>query len=212
MYTLLEAYLSEVAAHLGPLPPKRRAEELREMRAHLVSVFAASREQGRDEAEAAQNAAEQFGPPEAVARATGAAWRRGVLLDARSLCGAAACVMALSSVLTALVDRMDLWLPHKFFMGLGDAWADLHFVVYALAGLAGGLLFPRRALAGAALWAAVWLACVVGPILLGTHWVHEPAVWVGDYVEFAFLAVLGAEAGGWWRGATPLPRSRPNRV
>jgi len=43
MHSLLESYLAEVAAHLSALPAKQRNEELREMRAHLESVFAAYR-------------------------------------------------------------------------------------------------------------------------------------------------------------------------
>ena len=61
MHRLLETYLSEVSAHLGALPPKRRAEELREMRTHLENAIVVSHELGRSEAEAAANAVAQFG-------------------------------------------------------------------------------------------------------------------------------------------------------
>ena len=43
MHSLLEKYLSEVSAHLSPLPTKRRNEELREMRNEVVMQEARTR-------------------------------------------------------------------------------------------------------------------------------------------------------------------------
>ena len=95
MHSLLESYLSEVAAHLGPMPVKQRSEELREMRAHLENAVIVSRELGQSEEDAAANAVMQFGTPEALGQSAVAAWRRGVRRDWRDLAGAAACTFAL---------------------------------------------------------------------------------------------------------------------
>lgn len=46
MHNPLETYLSEVAAQLKPLPTKRRSEELREMRQHLLNAVTVNRELG----------------------------------------------------------------------------------------------------------------------------------------------------------------------
>ncbi len=77
MHSLLENYLSEVAAHLGALPVARRNEELREMRAHLLSAVAAYQELGETEQEALESALRQFGPSSQVAGGLTHAWRRG---------------------------------------------------------------------------------------------------------------------------------------
>jgi len=77
MHSLLENYLTEVAAHLSALPPSRRNEELREVQAHLESAVAAMQESGAGEAEAVGATLEQFGQAKAVARGFVAAWRRG---------------------------------------------------------------------------------------------------------------------------------------
>lgn len=75
MHSLLENYLTEVAAHLSALPPSRRNEELREVQAHLESAVAAMQESGAGEAEAVGATLEQFGQAKAVARGFVAAWR-----------------------------------------------------------------------------------------------------------------------------------------
>ncbi len=77
MHALLETYLSEVADHLGALPVARRNEELREMRAHLLSSVEAYRELGETEQEAVEATLRQFGPAPQVAGGLARAWRRG---------------------------------------------------------------------------------------------------------------------------------------
>ncbi len=77
MHSLLEAYLSEVAAHLSALPAERRDEELREVRAHLLSAAEAYQELGETEQEAVESTLRQFGPPSQVAGGLTHAWRRG---------------------------------------------------------------------------------------------------------------------------------------
>ena len=77
MHSLLEDYLSEVAAHLSALPVKRREDELREVQGHLETAVMAMREGGASEAEAVVAVLEQFGQAKTVARGFMAAWRRG---------------------------------------------------------------------------------------------------------------------------------------
>ena len=76
MHSLLEAYLSEVEAHLGALPTKRRAEELREMRTHLENAVIVNRELGQSEEEAARSAVAQFGTAQDLGENVAWAWRR----------------------------------------------------------------------------------------------------------------------------------------
>ena len=95
MHSLLEDYLSAVAAHLSALPSKQRAEELREMRMHLENAVIVSQELGQSEEEAAQNAVAQFGTP----RLSGGKrlWRlatRRERSQARSVWGAAVCTLS----------------------------------------------------------------------------------------------------------------------
>jgi hypothetical protein len=172
------------------------------MRAHLEAARKAYQELGLSGEGAAQSAITQFGRPAAVARKSVAAWRRGVLRDGGRVGGTAACVIGLSLLLTQALDSVPLEL---LFMRLGDrgtvsVWVIMHYVVYALAGGVVGLVFPRRAVAGAALGTTAWLIVVLGPILVGTRWVYEPAVWVRDDTAFALLAVAGAWAASRRRG------------
>ena len=62
MLKQLEDYLAEVARHIGSIPKPRRAEELREMRAHLVHAVAANRALGLTE-DAAERIPGDAGPP-----------------------------------------------------------------------------------------------------------------------------------------------------
>ena len=78
MHSLLEDYLAEVAAQLGPLPPKRRNDELREVQAHLESAVAVQAGAGGVGGRGrVSRFLEQFGPAQVVARGFVAAWRRG---------------------------------------------------------------------------------------------------------------------------------------
>ncbi len=76
MHKQLENYLNEVVKGLGSLPTARREEELNEIRQHLLSAVAASKEAGYTEDEAVQIAVEQFGTPQAVSKQIVSAWRR----------------------------------------------------------------------------------------------------------------------------------------
>ena len=75
MHKQLEDYLAEVARQIGSIPKPRRDEELREMRAHLVSAIAANQELGQSEDVAAANALNDFGTPAEAALSVVRAWR-----------------------------------------------------------------------------------------------------------------------------------------
>jgi hypothetical protein len=76
MHHSLEDFLVEVSAHLTPLPPARRDDELKEMRQHLLNAAWANKESGQSEREALANALMEFGTSgEAAAHAIWA-WRR----------------------------------------------------------------------------------------------------------------------------------------
>ena len=76
MPSRLEAYLEQVAAQLSALPTKRRTEELREMRQHLLNAVTVNQELGQSEEDAATNAVLQFGEPEDLGENLVWAWRR----------------------------------------------------------------------------------------------------------------------------------------
>ncbi len=159
MHSLLEDYLAEVAAHLGPLPLKRRNEELREMRAHLENAVIVNREQGQSEDEAAQSAAMQFGMPQELGENVVRAWRRGEMRSRRRFWGAAACALLLSFLLPSLRDT-PLGPPMVNIVETlsdGRGWVGasanliVNIVLYALAGGICGFLFPRKTLPGTVL-------------------------------------------------------------
>ncbi len=77
MHSLLENYLAEVTVQLGPLPAKRRDDEVNEMRQHLLNAVIVNREMGMAEDEAAATAVEQCGPPEEATQGLVRAWRQG---------------------------------------------------------------------------------------------------------------------------------------
>ena len=74
MHSLLERYLSEVAAHLSALPSKQSAEELREVQAHLENAIRDTQDKGVSEAEAVVGVLEQSDRRRPSHRAL---WRRG---------------------------------------------------------------------------------------------------------------------------------------
>lgn len=90
MHTQIEDYLSEVAKSLGSLPKVRQADELREIRAHLLSAFAVNQEAGQPEDEAARMAIEQFGAAQTVGAGIVATWQRGQMRGQRSFWAASA--------------------------------------------------------------------------------------------------------------------------
>ena len=95
MHSLLEQYLEEVAKHLQPMPPGRRASELREMRTHLKNAVADGLQRGCSEEDAAHETLQQFGMSQDVGHEVLTAWRREARLSKRSFWGAAACTLSL---------------------------------------------------------------------------------------------------------------------
>ena len=169
MHSRLEAYLSEVSAHLGALPGKRRDEELREMRAHLEATYAAGLSRGQSEDEAAREAFAQFGTPEELGLETVAAWKRGQDLDRRSLWGAAACALVLMFLLPRLMQPLETLFPRQFVWKPFSLTAFFVFfggAIFLMTGAVTGLFFPRRTVAGIGLaWSAhlVWMLVYVMP-------------------------------------------------
>ncbi|MDQ2800077.1 MAG: permease prefix domain 1-containing protein [Armatimonadota bacterium] len=83
MHSLLEDYLSEVAAHMKLMPAARRNAEINELRTHLETALAAYREQGQGEDDAARVTLRRFGPPDTLGRQIARTWWRGRFLGWR---------------------------------------------------------------------------------------------------------------------------------
>ena len=181
MHSLLEDYLSEVAAHLSALPVKQRAEELLEMRAHLENAITVNLGLGQSEDEAAANAVMQFGTPDALGQSTVAAWRRGVRCDWRDLASAAACTFAL------------MLATHLIML----CCSAVHSSVFRAAMRGGGigaaiglcnLYFPRRAVLGMEIGLALFFAAFFGVFQSGLLGLGETA---GDGIGVLVGAWLG---------------------
>ena len=170
MHSLLEQYLSEVAAHLSALPPKRRSEELREMRTHLENAAAAHRKLGQSEEDAARNALVQFGTPEALGQSAVAAWRRGVRRDWRDLAGAAACTFALMLATHLIM----LWCSAVHSSGFDFGVLVQGGGLGAAVGLC-NLYFPRRAVSGIELGLILFFVAFFGVFQSGLLGLGETA-------------------------------------
>jgi len=172
MHSLLETYLSEVATHLSALPAKQRAEEMREMRAHLESVFAAYRHQGQTEDEAARNAVMQFGTPEVVGQDTVTAWQRGERRSKRSFWGAVvstpltllSLMLVLSHLPNSSIPWLDPWLARYCMEHKGSAETigmalaqGMFLTIFMLAGAIVGGLSSKRAVRAVCLGLVVFL-------------------------------------------------------
>ena len=209
MHSLLEAYLDQVAAHLSTLPAKRRHEELREMRQHLLNAVTVDKELGQSEEDAAANAVMQFGTPEDLGHNLVWAWRRGVARDRHSLWGAAVCtpimlvlmpLLLLSFVITPLEHTISP--PWKVL----EAGGNLFGVACILAaGAINGTFFSKRAIAGTMLAAVIYSGfCVAGhchtpgavPYSLVTRMVIEFAV---QSVEVGLVALCFAWTSRRWK-------------
>lgn len=203
MHKCLEEYLAAVAGQLGPLPVARRNEELREIRQHLANAVFINRELGLAEEEAVASAVEQCGSPKEAAHGLVMAWRRERALERRSFVGAAASTVALTLLLPRLADAPPMQLLLMKLL-LHSAWyvpvtVGLVYLAHGLSGALGGLLFPRRAVAGTLMAVTLWYGVLIARVVSGAEWVHQPSVWARDYVEFALLSVLAAWAGARWR-------------
>jgi len=201
MHSLLENYLAEVQVKLSPLPAKRREEEMREMRQHLLNAVIVNREMGQTEDEAAASTVEQCGTPREAAHGLVRAWRRGKVMDQRSFLGGAVCTMVLSYLLPRMLGPGLI--PPGFLnfihpVGL-DGFVILSNAVHALAGGISGLVFGKRAVAGTALAVAIWYGVPIIRVLSGSEWVRSPAEWAFEYLSFALLAIIAAWIMSRWR-------------
>lgn len=209
MHRLLETYLSEVSAHLGALPPKRHAEELREMRAHLENAIVVSHELGRSEAEAAANAVAQFGTARDLGENLVWAWKRGRRKDRRSFWGAVALtpltLLGLMLAISHLPDFRIPWLDSYCATHegsgevIGMALSEAMFLTaFGLAGVVAGSLSPKRAVRAACLGLTVFFvgwAVLDGKSGLPDNW--ERGAWV-----------LAAVASAWATGRRRVKRAR----
>ena len=183
MHSLLEMYLSEVAAHLGALPTKRRAEEMREMRTHLENAVIVNCELGQSEDEAAQSAVTQFGTPQELGENVVWAWRRGKALNKRSLLGAAAATTLVLCLAALYMNHAGLpswlnWYCNEHPEYTVPLVKGVFLTNFGLSGLVAGSLFPKRAVRGACLGLALF--------------------WVGwAAVDGVGLQLLGADRLGW---------------
>lgn len=184
MHSLLENYLSEVEAQLVALPVKQRGEELREMRAHLENASVVNRERGQSEEEAVQSTVAQFGTPKDLGENVIWVWRRGVAQDRRCFLGAAITTtlmlyLGFEARGLGLLNSIGI-LPQTFLNYLGehsdgvmDPTEVMIIMIFGLAGMAAGCLFPKRAVRGACLGLA--------------------------FYQLGSLAVFGLGYGGVWR-------------
>ncbi len=170
MHILLEVYLKDMAAHLSALPPKRRTDELREVRTHLENAVIVGRERGRTEDEAVRGAVAQYGAVEVVGQELTAAWRREVGLNVRGMVSAAVCTVAVTAVLARMTALLGPLLPPApaqgllvppYSLGHWAAWVVWLMPLCLVVGGVSGLLFPRRAVAGVVLGLDVFLLCFV---------------------------------------------------
>ena len=121
MSSLLEAYLDQVAAHLSALPAKRRNEELREIRAHLLNAVAANCKMNQPQEEAARNAVVQFGMPDELGKSLFVAWQREEKLNKRSFWGAAACTPLLSVLMQLCLTPEAAYFEKTYFNHIAPA-------------------------------------------------------------------------------------------
>ena len=167
MHSLLETYLSEVATHLCALPPKRRTEELREMRAHLENAVIVNQEMGQSEDEAARTAVTQFGTARDLSENVVWAWRRGEKRQNWGFWGAVASTpLTLLSLMLAMSHMPNFQIPwldsycaaHKGsgeIIGMAVA-QGMFLTVFMVVGAAVGLLSPRRAVCAVCLGLTVF--------------------------------------------------------
>ncbi len=210
MHSLLENYLAEVAAHLSALPAKRRADELREMGAHLENAVIVSQELGQSEDEAAQNAVAQFGTPEALGENVVWAWRRGETRSRRNFWGAVVstplmltCLLLLENQYIGLLGHV---LPPWFnrycvkHPDMGMALVQgVFLLVFGIAGGVAGSVFPQRAVRGVCLGlAAFWIGWVaVDGVGYGGIWRFLFWIYRDGWTLTAIVSAWGAVGRGW---------------
>ena len=228
-----------MSAHLGALPPKRRDEELREMRAHLENAMVVSRELGRSEDEASRAAITQFGTPKDLGGNLVWAWKRGRKMDRKSFFGAIATSLVLLNTVPYLMTALTCMLAVPL-VGLLRAtchWPEaavsafcflsVDLPAWLLIGAGAGRLFPRRAALGTGLVMGAW---AVFQITHSLYW--EFICWPG-HLRYAYFArrsgpvlaenivrliildvalALAATASAWAAGRWRSARARRARI
>lgn len=206
MHSLLEKYLSEIAEQLSALPPKRRTEEVREMRTHLENAVIVGQEIGRTEDEAAQVALMQFGTLNDFGENLVWAWRRERAQEQKSLWGSAGSFLLLICLHFWLLNQGVYWhyLPHAWLMYLGQhrdfGMAMVQGTIllgFAAAGLISGSLFPQRAVLGVCLGLLVFLIGMAG----------TDGLW--SVLGWDRLGWVAAAVGSSWAGSR-LKRGKSN--
>jgi hypothetical protein len=121
MPSLLESYLAEVEAKLKALPAKRRKEEMREMRQHLLSAVEANRELGQSEEEAVETALIQFGSVEEASESIRWAWDRDSRKSRAKGLGSGVAIWTVFSVyegVTSYPSGTGIWFRYWVVMSL----------------------------------------------------------------------------------------------
>jgi uncharacterized membrane protein len=196
MHQLIEDYLADVAAGLHPLPIKRRNEELKEMRQHLQNAVLVNKEFGQFEAEAVENAVEQFGVPQELAEHLVQTWRRGEKIEnKRSFRGATASTLALL-ILQHQVDHFIAFHTNisRFLWPLGLYGyliiVPLGLCVTILPGWVAGTFFQKRAVQGTA-FALIVCNGIETARLISEHQVCLPSMFVVASI-YSLIPVLSA--------------------
>lgn len=184
MHKSLEDYLDALAASLGPLPKRRREEELREMRMHLQSAAALYLEAGNSEEEAARTAVEQFGAAPVVGMGLVLAWWREKRLDPFKVCGAAIATLIIGNILSYSLSFVLSVLEYPignisnlqvFFLHHEAAFVFcLNWLTLGLTGAILGVVMPKQAVRGAFLGIAIWV-CIRLAWITSTAFPVEPS-------------------------------------
>lgn len=166
MYSPLDTYLQQVAAQLNALPVKRRTEELREVRQHLLDAVMVNREMGQAKESAALDAVTQFGSPEDLGESLVRAWEREEKLNKRSFWGAAIFSLAVC-VFGEFLFRPLAELGFNFHSSVRspEQWlwwlVCFRFAGPIFVGLMTSLVFSKRAGFGGIVGPALWFALCI---------------------------------------------------
>lgn len=195
----LKAYLEQLEAQLGDLPPKRRAEILAETRSHLEAMMLARRADGMDEGDAWRSARNAFGDADPIGRELAREWKRaprvetvGTPLSRREKIVSFTRPVALSAFFLALFSIGNA--PQ--FQG---QWRDVIYAFMTLAVVVLGLWrwrkrggqwsFPLACFlaGGSVAFAGVYLDSILGIQSHGTRWNTIFQLW--PYLSFVLMAI-----------------------
>lgn len=177
------------------------------MRQHLLNAVIVNREFGQSEEEAATDVLGQFGPPQETTRGLIQAWRREQKLRRRDFWGAIVCVLLATPAMSWVYAPLDAaywnWAiqhhhwdpmaPHNPWFPWFWGFFAFEMAFYGLAvGLVSGMVFPRRAVAGAGLAALVLTTIAVTRWVVGVLQIPDgvPRDGLGLADLVAYVAVL----------------------